>query len=142
MFKKILNTTGKNNFQTKILELKEYLGPSNTQNMMIFVYFIIMRIITSSSNTINTIFIDFIRQLNIKGTVENAIQLIVTYFLKCLAIDEEQLMKVMPRINASLSIVKIVVSNLAQFLGSLTLAHNRPILSKDIDLKKILIEGF
>ena len=40
------------------------------------------------------------------------------------------------------SLVKQYLMSLGQFLGSLTLAQNRPIYSKEMDLKHMLVSGF
>jgi len=98
--KHICNTTGKNNFSQKLAELKEFLGPNNVMSMQIFVHFILSkRIVTASTSTLNAIYIDIIRQLGIKGTVEFTIMQIVDIFKKCLCIDEESYFKVAHRAN-------------------------------------------
>ena len=49
-------------------------------------------------------------------------------------IDEELFMRVV-RSNNQLSVIKMYLANLGQFIGGLTVAANRPILSRELDMK-------
>mmetsp|Transcript_9015 Transcript_9015/g.8419 ORF Transcript_9015/g.8419 Transcript_9015/m.8419 type:complete len:140 (+) Transcript_9015:166-585(+) len=134
--KHICNTTGRSNFGQKLQELRDFLGPNNVQNMKIFVHYLICkRVVTTSQSNLNAIYIDFIRQLGIKGAVEFSVQQVIEFFKKCLIIDEEQFYKVAQRANTQINTIKITIVNLGSFCGSLTLGNNRPIWAKEIDLK-------
>ena len=56
-------------------------------------------------------------------------------------IDEELFAKVV-RSNIQGSLIKQYLINLGQFLGGITIASNRPILSREIDLKQLLLEAY
>lgn len=58
-------------------------------------------------------------------------------------IDEDVLNQVISRAPGSQSsLIKLYLMNLGQFVGSLTLANNRPILSRELDIKHLLLQGF
>jgi CCR4-NOT transcription complex subunit 1 len=63
-------------------------------------------------------------------------------FKKCLLIDEDQLLKVLNRAPSQTQVIKNYLKELGQFLGGLTIAQNRPILAREIDLKQLLIESY
>ena len=99
--KHITNTTGKNNFQAKLVELKEFLGPNNMLNLQIFIHYILSkRVASASSQSLNNIYIDLIRQIGIKGSVECAIGQLVDCFKKLMVIDEESFFRVAQRANS------------------------------------------
>lgn len=41
-----------------------------------------------------------------------------------------------------MSFIKQYLINLGQFVGLLTVANNRPIYAKELDIKQLLVEGF
>lgn len=60
-------------------------------------------------------------------------------------IDEEEFNKVANKgggTSQQSSAVKQYLIVLGQFIGSLTLAKNRPIKSTELDLKQLLIQGY
>jgi hypothetical protein len=99
--KHITNTTGKNNFHAKLVELKEFIGPNNMLNLQIFIHYILSkRVASASSQSLNAIYIDLIRQIGIKGSVETTINQLVDCFKKLMVIDEESFIKVAQRANS------------------------------------------
>ena len=60
-------------------------------------------------------------------------------------IDEEEFNKVANKVSGTVqqsSAIKQYMVTLGTFLGSLTLAKNRPIHSKELDLKQLLLQGY
>lgn len=63
-------------------------------------------------------------------------------FKKCMLVDEESLNRVAHRAQVQTSLVKQYLGNLGSFIGQLTVAGNRPLYAKELDLKQLLVEGF
>lgn len=82
-----------------------------------------------------------IRQIGMKDSIPQTITQALEIFKKCMLIDEELFNKV-SRANSQASVIKLYLSNLGQFIGGLTVAANRPIFTRELDLKQLLIEGF
>jgi CCR4-NOT transcription complex subunit 1 len=69
----------------------------------------------------------------------------VGIFKRFMLINEEQYAKVGTRVTAmasGTSLLKPYLQALGHFIGSLTLAKNRPLLSSELDMKHLLLVGF
>jgi hypothetical protein len=78
-----------------------------------------------------------------KDSISQAISLILEIFRKCMLVNEEKFNQVSSaRVQAQGSQIKTYLASLGSFLGLLTVANNRPIYAKELDLKQLLIEAF
>lgn len=143
----LCNQTGKGNFPQKLEELKGIINRNPTVNMPYMInYFITKRLPQATQNNSGafiTYSVDFIRQIGIKDSVSMAIQAVVDIFRKCMLINEDLLNQVVNRgAGGQGSLIKQYLTLLGNFLGLLTVANNRPIYAKELDVKQLLVEGF
>lgn len=82
-----------------------------------------------------------IKQCGQKDSVTLTIAQAVDIFKKCLLIDEDQLNRVAHRAQSNASLIRQFLTNLGQFIGTLTVASNRPLYAKELDLKQVLCEA-
>ena len=161
------NNTGKNNFKQKLEELKELVtvkpqsassrnksandeqteeqkAEANT-NLNWFINYILTKRISGQNQTLHGIYIDLIRMLGQKDCVPKTIAQAYEIFQRCMLIDEDEFNKVANKVGGTVqqaSAVKQYLVVLGQFIGSLTLAKNRPIKANELDLKQLLIQGY
>ena len=162
------NNTGKNNFKQKLEELKELVtikalsssARNNvrkeeeqteeqkaeiTINLNWFINYILTKRISGQNQTLHHIYISLIRELGQKECVAKTIVQAFQIFQRCMLIDEEEFNKVASKVGGTVqqaSAIKQYLATLGSFLGSLTLAKNRPIHAKEMDLKQVLIQGY
>lgn len=75
--------------------------------------------------------------------VSKTVTLGLGVFQRCLLIPEDEFNKVVSRPPGNqTSLLKQYLMSLGQFLGSLTLAQNRPVFISEMDLKQMLVQGF
>jgi hypothetical protein len=88
------------------------------------------------------IYIDAIKQIGIKDSISITISVILDLFRKCMLINEEMLNQVLSSRPQGVSVIKQYLISIGTFLGQLTVANNRPIYAKELDIKQLLVEGF
>jgi CCR4-NOT transcription complex subunit 1 len=137
-----LNTTAKNNFLQKMEELKLLIN----QNPQVYFNYFVHQILLKKMNVapaILQIYIDAIKVIGIKDSISLTISVIMDLFRKCMLINEDMLNQVLSqRPQQGVSFIKQYLIQLGQFLGLLTVANNRPIYAKELDIKQLLVEGF
>jgi CCR4-NOT transcription complex subunit 1 len=82
---------------------------------------------------------------NRKMCVSFTLKQAVGIFKRFMLINEELYAKVGPRapsMTQGTSLLKPYLQALGHFIGSLTLAKNRPLLSSELDMKHLLLVGF
>lgn len=83
-----------------------------------------------------------IKQSGLKDAVSLAVHQAVELFKRCLLVEEDSLNQAAAKAASSGSLVKQYLINLATFVGQMTLASNRPLYQKELDLKQLLVEGY
>jgi len=130
-----LNTTGKNNFNQKIEEFKQLINQNPQVYFNYFVHQILLKKM-SVPPAILQIYIDAIKHIGLKDSISLTIQVILDLFRKCMLINEDLLNQVLnQRPQQGLSVIKQYLISLGAFLGQLTVAQNRPIYAKELDIK-------
>lgn len=126
----IFNSMSKTNISEKSKELKIILSNNSDQVLKWFSnYFIIERV--SIENNYHSVYSDLIAFLGNKELNLLLITDTITYIKKLLY--SERFRK---------DEIKSVLKNLGSWLGIMTLAKNKPILFKDLDLKEMLLEAY
>lgn len=145
----ICNNTGKSNFKAKLEELKEQVLNKCAKdedpfcNLNWFIHYLLTKRISGQNQNLQHLYVEQIKQLGIKESIKKTMAQAVEIFKKCMLVDEDVLNQVVNRApGAHSSLIKQYLMNLGQFLGSLTLANNRPILSRELDIKHLLLQGF
>ena len=125
----IFNSMGKNNVQEKANELKALLT-NETIIRWFSSFFIVNRVIAENNN--HNIYNDLITFIDHKDLNAYLIKDTIHYINKLLASDsiEKDLKE------------KTALKNLGSWLGLMTLAKNKPILAKDLDLKEIIFNAY
>ena len=164
------NNTGRNNFKQNLEYIKdlvlynkdkkidmsklneeekkaeEAVKKEKETNLTWFInYILTKRISGPQQHNLHHIYIDLIRQLGHKDSISKTIEIAVQILQRCLLIDETEYNKVSNKVGGTAqqaSQVTQYMRTLGSFLGSLTLAHNRPIRTQELDLKQLLIQGF
>ena len=86
----ICNNTGKNNFATKLEELKALINNQNSSlNLNWFIQYILTKRISQQTTNLHPIYIDMIKQLNPKESIGLTLGQSVVLFKKCMLLDEE-----------------------------------------------------
>lgn len=136
-----LNTTAKNNFQQKMEELRTLINQNPQVNFNYFVHQILLKKMNVAP-AILQIYIDAIKQIGIKDSISITISVILDLFRKCMLINEDMLNQVLSSRPQGISVIKQYLISIGTFLGQLTVANNRPIYAKELDIKQLLVEGF
>lgn len=111
--------------------------------MQWFIHYILTkRVTTSGGQNLYPIYIDLLKLIGFKNSVEYTISQIIDIFKKCMVIDEELFNKVVHKAPHMTNPIKAFLMNIGIFLGMLTLASNRPILNKEVDFKQLLLESY
>ncbi len=134
----IMNTMGRDNFAEKLENAKGLIGANNVV-LKWFIYQILIRRV--SQQVVSTIYIDLLKGFGIKECIPLTINLSFEILRKCLAIDEEKMGQVVQSAQGQHNILRHYLMNLGTFIGCITIASNRPILTKEFDLKQLLIES-
>ena len=135
----ICNNIGKANFPIKLEELKVILAKDQQVNLRWLCHYILTRRISSN---LQTLFINILKALP-RETMVLAIRLTLEIFTRCLMIDEEKLVKVVQSgAPGGGSPIKKYLICLGEFVGGLTVANNRPLYARELDVKKLLVEAF
>jgi hypothetical protein len=115
-------------------------------NMHWFIQYILLKRISNQNMAFVNIYVDLISQMGDKSqTVAMTVHQAIGIFKRFMLIDEEQYSKVANRVPGSMpgtSLLKPYLQALGNFIGSLTLAKNRPLMAKEMDLKHLLLVGF
>lgn len=125
----IFNSMSKNNIADKSNELKMLLTNENTLRWFSN-FFILNRVSVENNN--HPIYNELITLIDLKELNQLLIKDTISFIKKLLV--SENLAKD-PR-------EKNVLKNLGSWLGIMTLAKNKPILAKDLDLKEIIFEAY
>jgi CCR4-NOT transcription complex subunit 1 len=116
------------------------------QNPQVYFNYFVHQILLKKMNVapaILQIYIDAIKVIGIKDSISLTISVIMDLFRKCMLINEDMLNQVhSQRAQQGVSFIKQYMIQLGQFLGLLTVANNRPIYAKELDIKQLLVEGF
>jgi CCR4-NOT transcription complex subunit 1 len=125
----IFNTMSKNNIADKSNELKLIL--SNESYVKWFSNFFIVNRVSAENNN-HIIYNDLIAFIDSKELNQLLIKDTIIFIKKLL--NSEKIAKETKEKN--------ILKNLGNWLGILTLAKNRPILAKDLDLKELIFEAY
>lgn len=125
----IVNNLAQNNLVPKSKELSGLLDSSYHQW---FASYIVGQRVKQEPNY-HSLYISMLENLGSKGSLEN-------YILKVTYTEIIQLFNSTDTINSSEK--RTQLKNLGQWLGSLLLARNKPILHKNISFKHLLMEGY
>ena len=98
-------------------------------------YVVIKRVIEGDDKRIE-FYANFFHCMKSKSIVQALISECIDVLLKIIVSEI-----VDPNKSDSSKAAFIPMKNVSQFLGCLTLLHNRPLLSKELDLKQLLLEG-
>ena len=114
------------------------------QNLAWFIHYILTKRISGQNQTLHHIYIELIKQIGVDDATPKTIRIAMEILKKCMLIDEDDFNQVAnrPPGQQHQNLIKQYLGTLGSFIGSLTLAANRPILSKEIDFKQLLIQGF
>ncbi len=145
----ICNNTGKDNFEAKMKELKVIMFKEVDNkkklvhaNLQWFVHYILIRRIDTSTQKLQPIFIQLINGLQVKKALNEVVSQTVELFKKSMCVDEQALSEVAARSGGVSSPLINYLKGLGGFMGLITLAKNKPIPSREIDLKRLLYESY
>jgi CCR4-NOT transcription complex subunit 1 len=132
-----LNFLDKNNIQKTVDDLKnDILQEKQTQRF--FLSLVLQRI--SNSENLHENFSNLITKFNSKELIKTSIDDTVEGLKKILLYDEELSQSGSKTAHSECPHIQYI-KNLSKFLGLQTLAKNRPLFSKDLDLKQLLFDG-
>jgi hypothetical protein len=115
-------------------------------NMHWFVNYVLTKRISNQNTAFVNFYVDFILGMGHRKTcVSFTLKQAVGIFKRFMLINEELYAKVGPRAPSmpqGTSLLKPYLQALGHFIGSLTLAKSRPLLSSELDMKHLLLVGF
>jgi len=137
----MLNMVSRDQVPAKLEELKSKIG-GNKQYQQWYIYSILTRRVAAIQPNLMPTFHELISKFSKDSTIV-ALTLISDIVKKCIMINEDQFLKVSStKMMATSSPIRQYLMTLGQFTGGLTLAKNKPIMGKYLDLKVILYEGY